>query len=265
MPAYAHCRICERAFRIIPECKWHRVRTCCKEHYEAIVGRRQGYPSRIEAAKAQAERAANDELRDLAGIAARKAEIDAMRPPIVVVPDEPEAEKAVRATCGDAVGAGVGVGAVREYHGSARRGKMLTGCLMLAAVLGLCGQALAITPPPEPIRERCDVIEVNSFYDDSGRLVFDQVIFYDWSPDDCRYQVRAWRLVKRPSQIAAWDWQRGEWVATWSDGEYGDGALRVVSAQSFRRTWTQYDPELVERETLPKERRRELSQWRVNK
>lgn len=127
MPAYAHCRICERAFRIIPECKWHRVRACCLEHYEAIIGRRRGAPSRIAAAKAQAERAAAQELDDLAGIAARKAEIDARRPPVVVVPDEPEAEKAARATCGDQVATGVGVGAVRECHGSPRRFKMLAG------------------------------------------------------------------------------------------------------------------------------------------
>lgn len=42
--------------------------------------------------------------------------------------------------------------------------------------------------------------------------------------------------------------------ATWHDGEL----LRVIEAASFRETWTQYDPELVERDYLPKERRREL-------
>jgi hypothetical protein len=33
----------------------------------------------------------------------------------------------------------------------------------------------------------------------------------------------------------------------------------------MRETWTQYDPELVEREYLPKERRRELRTVKIEK
>ena len=40
----------------------------------------------------------------------------------------------------------------------------------------------------------------------------------------------------------------------WQDGEQ----IRHIHSKSIRETWTQYDPELVEREYLPKERRREL-------
>ena len=114
---------------------------------------------------------------------------------------------------------------------------------------------LGITPQEDVARETVDLIEINHFYDEHGRLVFDQVIFYDWSQDDARYMVRAWRLVKNPAQLPQRDWKdRGGYIAVWQDGEL----LRHVRSQSIRETWTQYDPELVEREYLPKERRKEL-------
>jgi hypothetical protein len=104
-------------------------------------------------------------------------------------------------------------------------------------------------------------MEVNHFYDEQGRLVFDQVIFYDWAPEHSRYNVRAWRLVKNPAQLPERDWRDGGYLAVWQDGE----VLRRVRAASMRETWTQYDPELVEREYLPKERRRELRAVKVER
>jgi len=47
----------------------------------------------------------------------------------------------------------------------------------------------------------------------------------------------------------------------WHDGEQ----LRNVHSRSIRETWTQYDPELVEREYLPKERRKELRALKVSR
>jgi hypothetical protein len=114
---------------------------------------------------------------------------------------------------------------------------------------------LAHDNPQDVVTEQVDVVELNHFYDESGRLVFDQIIFYDWSPCCERHQVRAWRLVKCRSQIPVRDWDRGGHVATWHDGE----VLRSVRAQTCRETWTQYDPELVEREILSKDKRRELT------
>ena len=113
---------------------------------------------------------------------------------------------------------------------------------------------LGINPVEDVARERVDLMEVNHFYDEQGRLVFDQVIFYDWSPEHSRYMVRAWRLEKNPTQLPERDWRDGGYQAVWQDGEI----LRRVQAASMRETWTQYDPELVEREYLPKERRKEL-------
>jgi hypothetical protein len=114
--------------------------------------------------------------------------------------------------------------------------------------------ALGTSPQQDVARESVDLIEVNHFYDEHGRLVFDQVIFYDWSAGDARYMVRAWRLVKNPAQLPHRDWRDGGYAALWQDGE----VLRHVRSHAIRESWTQYDPELVEREYLPKERRKEL-------
>ncbi len=114
--------------------------------------------------------------------------------------------------------------------------------------------ALGTSPQQDVARESVDLIEVNHFYDEHGRLVFDQVIFYDWSAGDARYMVRAWRLVKNPAQLPHRDWRDGGYATLWQDGE----VLRHVRSRSIRESWTQYDPELVEREYLPKERRKEL-------
>lgn len=120
---------------------------------------------------------------------------------------------------------------------------------------------LGLNPTEDVSREKVDLMEVNHFYDEQGRLVFDQVIFYDWSPDHSRYMVRAWRLVKNPSQLPERDWRDGGYLAVWQDGE----VLRRVRAQSMRESWTQYDPELAEREYLPKEKRKELRSVKVEK
>jgi len=119
--------------------------------------------------------------------------------------------------------------------------------------------ALTLTPGSNVACDSVDLIEVNHFYDEHGRLVFDQVIFYDWCTSENRYQVRAWRLLKKPSQMPQRNLHTGEYVTTWHDGD----VLRRVRAESFRESWTQYDPELREREHLPKDRRRELYKIRV--
>ncbi|GIW92823.1 MAG: hypothetical protein KatS3mg110_0864 [Pirellulaceae bacterium] len=121
-------------------------------------------------------------------------------------------------------------------------------CLWMAAVLvGSNPAALVVT-------DQVDLIEVNHYFDEHGRHVFDQTIYYEWCPVQGRYQVRAWRLVKSPSQVPSRDPVTGQYSALWHDG----GVLRRVFAKSVRETWTQYDPELSEQEFLPKDQRRDL-------
>lgn len=122
----------------------------------------------------------------------------------------------------------------------------MTWCLVLAL--------LSIIPHDDKLRESVDLIELNKFYDDDGKLVFPQLIFYDWSKSEARYVVRAWRLVKDESQLPRRDWKTGGYVAIWQDGEQP----RYIWSKHIRETWTQFDPELVQREILPKERRKEL-------
>ncbi len=125
---------------------------------------------------------------------------------------------------------------------------------ILSTALAVCLASVTFSPAEDVACDRVDLAEVNHFYDEHGKRVFDQVIFYDWSPAMSRYQVRAWRLLKSPGQYPTKNWERGDWSAVWHDGE----VLREVRATSFRETWTQYDPELIERDYLPKEKRRDL-------
>ena len=118
---------------------------------------------------------------------------------------------------------------------------------------------LMLLPVQKPASDSVDLIEVNHYYDERGRLVFDQVIFYDWCKTQNRYQVRAWRLLKKPSQIPHRNFNSGEYETTWHDGD----VLRRVRSRTYRESWTQHDPELREREHLPKDRRRELHKMRV--
>jgi hypothetical protein len=127
--------------------------------------------------------------------------------------------------------------------------------ITLTAVLLFTAIAFGSNPQDINVRDQVDLIEVNHFHDDQARLVFDQVIFYEWSPSKSRHQVQAWRLLKTSRQRPRRDYGAGDYVTRWTDGE----TEREVRAATFRETWTQHDPELVEREFLPKERRRELA------
>lgn len=114
-----------------------------------------------------------------------------------------------------------------------------------------------ISPANTMLKDRVDLIEVNHFYDEQGRFVYDQIVFYDWCPRECRYQLRDWRLIKNGNQIPLQDAKTGEFTAVWSDFK-SRNVLRKTTARLFRESWTQYDPELVEREFLPESKRKKL-------
>ena len=114
--------------------------------------------------------------------------------------------------------------------------------------------SLCLNPVEDVAVDRVDLIELNHFYDEQGKQVFDQIIFYDWSATRGRYNVLAWRLLKHSSQLPVRDWSTGDFVTVWQD----NAVLREVRAETMRESWTQYDPELIERSFLPKEQRREL-------
>ena len=128
---------------------------------------------------------------------------------------------------------------------------------MNATALILMALVSAVTKP-NTLRDHVDLVEVNHYHDDSGRHVFDQLIFYDWSPVRNRFDVRAWRLIKQPNQLPRRNHAENVWRVIWHDV----GVLRIVEADAHRETWTQYDPELVNREYLPQEMRKDLTKAR---
>ncbi len=59
---------------------------------------------------------------------------------------------------------------------------------------------LAFAPSVKPIKEGshveyCDLIEVNSHISENGRHMYDQIIFWEWSPELKRMIVCSWCLV----------------------------------------------------------------------
>lgn len=108
---------------------------------------------------------------------------------------------------------------------------------------------LAIVPADPFARDSVDRLELNNFYDDQGRLVFTQLVGWDES-NRCRF----WRMCKCQPLRPERDHVRGGWALRWWDGD----VPRDVHARSFDETWTQYDPELVDREYFPAEQRRKL-------
>ena len=128
----------------------------------------------------------------------------------------------------------------------------------MSTTIAICMAACSFHPVQREAIDQVDLAEINHFYDEQGRLVFDQIIFYDWCPAQSRYNVRDWRLLKNPAQVPLRNWREGNFVAAWHDFKDRD-LLRKVKAKMVRQTWTQYDPELLEREFLAQEKRLELT------
>jgi len=103
-----------------------------------------------------------------------------------------------------------------------------------------------------------DLVELNHFLDDSGREVFRQVVFFDWSRKNRQFEVRAWRLVKHRSQLPRQVDRSSNYLIRWQD----KSITREVRAKSMRETWSQEDPERVNRAVLTENKRRPL--WPAN-
>ena len=94
------------------------------------------------------------------------------------------------------------------------------------------------TPPTTHV----DLIEVNHCHDDCKRFRFTQLILWECSPDYRRYHVVVWWI---PDKLG--DELQGL-VAKRSGKTYASAAVR--------ETWTDYDPEVVNRKVFPVEKRR---------
>ena len=123
------------------------------------------------------------------------------------------------------------------------------------AGVALCILTAGSNPGSDIVSDRVDLIEINHCYDENGQLVFDQILFYDWSPQKARYDVRDWRLLKSPVQVPRRNRENGGYVVLWRDGT----VLRRVHSETVRETWTQHDPEVVEQQFLAKTMRRSFA------
>jgi hypothetical protein len=114
---------------------------------------------------------------------------------------------------------------------------------------------LSVLPREDAVRESVDLIEHNHVYNDNGDLHLEQMVYYEWKGG--RYEVLSWRLRKSPLMVPYRDHTNGGYTAVWVDDQ---SVTRVVRALAFRESHTMYDPELLERNRLPREFRRELKQ-----
>jgi hypothetical protein len=110
----------------------------------------------------------------------------------------------------------------------------------------LAALLLAIVPLELPTQSKVDAVELNHFYDQDGRHVFDQAICWRFNRATCRHEVQAWWLVKDES--ASGDMLR-----------FDGSVMRRVTTGRFFESWTQYDRELFDRQQVPQEERRNVS------
>src|SRR5690606_33133755 len=105
----------------------------------------------------------------------------------------------------------------------------LGGCYRMITIFHtiVAALALGIVPHLPLVRDRVDVLELNRVYDDQGRPILTQMIFWDWRQRDARLHVVAWRLWRDESQQPTRDWAQGDYVLLWNDGEL----LREVRAK----------------------------------
>ena len=146
-----------------------------------------------------------------------------------------------------------------------------------------------VNNPTIPVlKDTVDMVEVNHFYDETGALIFDQIIYWNWSTLDAKFNVIAWRLMKNCREVLTTEEKKGraekqpivviadgtiirmpvipkflgsnqiptiqpngKYRAIWYEGDQ----IRKVWCSSVRETWTQFDPELLDRDTFPKDLR----------
>jgi hypothetical protein len=102
---------------------------------------------------------------------------------------------------------------------------------------------------PHQSIQRVDLIELNHCHDETGRHCYDQLVFYEWSPDYRRYHVVAWCLVDQGlARMPAFDHSKRLYIVSWYDRE--SGRHREIWSPIFRETWSDSDPERANKKLL---------------
>jgi hypothetical protein len=134
----------------------------------------------------------------------------------------------------------------------------LSGLMLLFAVGLAVSDAFSSSPSggSKLGNESVDLIELNHFHDCTGKHVYDQVIFYEWSIEALAYRVRAWALVedkdatnRRPIRCYETDMYRVRWH------DRDQNIMRCISSRHFRESWTQIDPERANKKIFDERQR----------
>ena len=99
--------------------------------------------------------------------------------------------------------------------------------------------------------ENVDLIELNHFYDQTAKHVYDQVIIYEWIESQGCFRVRAWFLVENDGsleRIPRFRRSNQRWEMRWRDKE--TDLQRQISSRHFRESWSQIDPEQIDRKKV---------------
>lgn len=115
--------------------------------------------------------------------------------------------------------------------------------------------ALCIVPQSPLLDDDVECLELNHSYDDQCNILVHQIIGWHYNPAEHRAEIVFWRLVKK-MKIG-----RNQVVFV-EGGLENCGAIRRVRYKSFFETWTQYDPEMNDRDVLPQNQRRGLVRFR---
>ena len=176
--------------------------------------------------------------------------------------------------------------------------------ILLTIALLVNSNSFAVSPAEREIFivDSVKMVELNHFYDEHCRLIFDQFLFYDIYPGHGETLiVREWRLAKTgrkeytfeervvkeaeaqaeylkankmntlPEHMSDNKFWEPEWVGDpdfqfnyhpnhiimidRSSGPGYDPVKRKIYFQTFSESWTQYDPELINREIVSKDKR----------
>lgn len=94
---------------------------------------------------------------------------------------------------------------------------------------------------------RCDLIELNHFYDAKGAYIYDQVIFWKLDVPTGKFHVSSWCLADRNMVYDIPEKTASGWIVRHLNQK---GKRINIKAPMFRESWTQIDPEREDKKFL---------------
>lgn len=131
---------------------------------------------------------------------------------------------------------------------------------------------LAILPIDSAVREHFDQIEIQDVFGWSAKelengdtthelkFTFTQILFRNWNDHTGTHEIEAWKMCK-PPLTPHYSHARGLWEIRFFDGD----TERIITTRSLVETSSDFDSEVTERASYPKENRRDLRRMRVGK